>query len=180
MVPVTHTSRGIGHEGRAPYLNPQRPGDEFELSLAIDKLIKANEHLHAQVTRHIVAGGPAKILYTRTGRSDLIAVRHAECCFDVGADLDRARTYTALALQAGNNLVELADFRAVLGFRIVHLTQPWPYDGFQVSQDIVVINARMRLSTTRGDVGNRLFNETSGIGFEVLRYRVFQIQVDVV
>src|SRR5262249_41700297 len=52
--------------------------------------------------------------------------------------------------------------------------------GFQVGEDVIVIDARKYLGATPRDAGNRLFNETSGVGFKVLRYGVFQVQVDVV
>src|SRR5882724_8101327 len=139
---ITHTASGIRHKGRGPRLNLQRTGNELALSFTIHKLVEANEHLHTQITRHVVTGRPAKILHARTGRDDLIAIRHANRRLDVGTDLDGTRTNAALTLQTCDDLVKLADLGTVFGLGIVDPAQAWPDDGFQVSQDVVVIDAR--------------------------------------
>src|SRR5437867_6459780 len=177
-VRVTDAARRVGHDGSRPHLESQGSGRQFQLSLAIGELLKADEHLHAEVTGHVVAGPAAKLLDPRTRRSDVVRGGDARCRFDVGADLDRARANAPLALETCDDVVEKPDLFGTLGLGIIHLAEPRPHDRLQVGVHMVVIDASKGLGSALPDNRDGVLDEASGMGLEVLGHRIVQVEID--
>ena len=85
-----------------------------------------------------------------------------------GIDLDRARRDAALAFEARDDAIQETDLLGVLGLGILDPAQARPHDGLQIGQHGVVIDARERLCPALGNIRNGVFDEASGIGFQML------------
>ena len=179
-VRIAYAAGDVGREWGGPNLQSQSPGRQLDLSLAVNELVEAHKHLHAQVPRHIVAGGAAEFLDPWAGRRDLIAVSHAHRRLYVGPYLHGARSDSPLPFQPGNDPVQLLDLPPVLCLGVVDLGQAGPDYSLQVGLNQVVVDAGESLGTALGHVVDGVLDEASGVALQVLGHRVFQVQVDVV
>src|SRR5262245_635416 len=143
---VADAARRVGDEGCCAHLQAEGPGYQLQLSLAIRELLEADEHLHAEIAGHVVAGPAAELPDPRTRRGDVVCSSDAARSLNVGADLDCARANAPLALETRDDSVQETDLVGALGLGIVHLAESRPHDRLQVGVHVVVIDTSERLS----------------------------------
>ena len=177
-VGVADAARNVRRERGRARRNPQRPRRQLHLALAVHKLVKAHEHLHAQIPGHIVARRPAKIPDARAGRCNFVSVSHAHGRLNVRPDFNRAGAYPPLRLQLRDDFVHPSDFSAVFRLGVIHLHQPRPDHRVQVRFHQVVINPAHRIGAALINHRNAPLDQVAGRILKTRRHRVLQIHID--
>ena len=177
-VGVADAAGDVGGEGGGAGRNPQGARRQFHLALAVHELVKADEHFHAQIPRHIVAGGASEIPHPVAGRGDFVGVGDAHGGLNVGADFHRAGADAPFRFQTADDFVHPADFGAVFRFGVVHLHEAGPDYGIQVGFHQVVVDAAHRVGAPLVHHRDAGFHQVARLVLQVGRNGVLQIHID--